>query len=511
MNQEPVKILLIEDNLGDARLISAMLNDVSNFGYKVEHAFRLATGLEKLEKSSFDIVLLDPGLPDGESLDTLESINAVAPSLPIIIMTGLEDEKLAIKTVQLGAQDYLVKLQVDGNMLARAIRYAIERKKTEEKLRESEEMYHSLFNNNCSVMLLIDSYTGIIVDANSSACSFYGYSMDELVGRGMSDISCLPGENIHERMNYIRNNEQRHFLNQHKLADSGIRDVEVYSGLLKMKGQDLLYMIVHDITERKKAEEQLQKNKEILEKNAIELVVLNEKLAETNAGKDKFLSVISHDLKSPFQGLLGLSKALAEEYSTLTEEERINYANYLNATTQGIYHLIENLLQWSRIEMGRISYQPSSIEILAEVTYVIHLLGPKFLKKKISYKIDIPEHYYLYADSDILNSILQNLISNAIKFSNAGDMISVSLFDAGEFAGIAISDTGTGIDVADISNLFCIDFRKSKKGTDNEKGTGLGLIICKELVEKHGGKIWVESQPGYGSTFKFTIPKATPQ
>ncbi|MGE5681649.1 MAG: ATP-binding protein [Bacillota bacterium] len=517
MDPEFIKVLLIEDNIGDARLINEMMSDINNVLCRFDHAFRLSTGLEKLESNSYDVVLLDLGLPDSKGLEALKKVNAAARSLPIIIMTGLEDEALAVEAVKMGAQDYLLKMQIDSYLLLRSIRYAIERKKSEEHLRESEERYHSLFRNNYSTILIIDTETGEIVDANAAACEFYGYSKEELTSRKIAEINCLPEGEIFTKMNLARNYTDNHFFFRHRLASGEVRDVEVYSGPIVLKKKQLLYSIVHDITERKKAEEQVRKyveelraSKEMLEKNAAEMAELNKKLHETNASKDKFLSIVSHDLKSPFQGLLGLSKALAEEYSTLTESERIRYAAYLSNTTQHLYNLIENMLQWSRIETGKVKFQPIEISAYAEAMYVISLLNGRVVKKNISIVNLIEKELCIYADNEMFNSLLQNLITNAIKFTYTGGTVTISsfsgYFNGIEETGIAISDDGVGISEEQLEDLFRLDVRDSKPGTENEKGTGLGLIICKEIVEKHGGKIWAESQSGKGSTFKFTLP-----
>lgn len=371
------KILLIEDNLGDARLISEMLSELDDVRCRLDHSFRLSSGLERLRKENYDVVLLDLGLPDSRGLNTLKSVNAQAVRIPIVIMTGLEDEELATTAVQLGAQDYLLKMQIDGNLLLRAIRYAIERKKVEEKL----------------------------------------------------------------------------------------------------------------------------------EDNARELKELNARLSEINSSKDKFFSIMSHNLRSPFNSLLNLSRTMVEEFETLSPEELKKWSGYIYESSRNLFNLVENLLQWSRLERGEVEFSPVEIELYPEIAYNMKLFKGSLLKKNIASEIQVEDNTYAYADPNMVDSILQNLISNAIKYTKSGGKITVSSSESPEWVEICVSDTGIGMEEQEIADLFRIDRRQSRQGTEKEGGTGLGLILSKELVEKHGGRISVESEPGKGSAFKFTLPK----
>lgn len=392
MNSDAVRILIIEDNIGDAKLISETIKDTNNFRCRFDHAFRLATGLEQLEKNQFDVVLLDLGLPDSEGLEGLMRLHEAAPSLPIVILTGLDDEEMAFKAMQLGAQDYLIKQQIDSSLLIRSIRYAIERKKNEEKVR--------------------------------------------------------------------------------------------------------LYV------------EELKNNQIQLEKNARQLEQLNSQLQAVNASKDKFLSIISHDLKSPFQGLLGISEALAHEYSNLQENERVYYAEAMYNTIQHMNKLIDNVLQWSRLETDKFPYHPIELEPVHEAQYILSVMETRLIGKNIKVRNNIERSLRVFADPDMVHSIIQNLLTNAVKFSREGSMINLFSFDSEDgLAGIAVQDNGIGMKGDDLENIFRIDVRISRAGTNDEKGTGLGLIICREMVEKHGGRIWAESRPGEGSTFMFTLPR----
>ncbi len=260
---------------------------------------------------------------------------------------------------------------------------------------------------------------------------------------------------------------------------------------------------------------QLQANKNLLEERARELAHLNAQLAdsekmlkELNSSKDKLFSIIAHDLKSPFQPLIGLSEILIEEYDSLTQEERDRFIRELNNTIKNQYKLVENLLDWSRIQTGRMEFLPEKINLADSVDSNISLLSQNALIKNIELINQVPNDIFVIADLNMLQSVIQNLVSNAIKFTKPNGKVTISSQTRKNDIEISIADNGVGMLQEVKENLFKIDKHQSTLGTAQEKGTGLGLIICKELVEKNGGKIWVESEINKGSKFTFTLRKA---
>ncbi len=253
------------------------------------------------------------------------------------------------------------------------------------------------------------------------------------------------------------------------------------------------YGISQDITERVKYEE-------ILKKSEAEL-------RELNAAKDKFFSIISHDLKSPFNSILGLSNLLVEQIQAKNNEGIEEYAGIIRNSSQRAMDLLMNLLEWTRSQTGRMEFFPEYTELVALINDVIELLSDSALQKSITILQELPKEVNVVADKAMISTILRNLISNAIKFTHTGGRIVIS----GEIKNaeliIAIRDNGVGIKQESIDKLFRIDESISTSGTNNEQGTGLGLILCKELIEKHEGKIWVESEVGKGSKFSFSIPQ----
>jgi len=250
---------------------------------------------------------------------------------------------------------------------------------------------------------------------------------------------------------------------------------------------------------------QIQK-KELEELNAAKDKLLKE-LGELNATKDKFFSIIAHDLRSPFNGLIGASDLLIQSFENLEKEIVIDLIRSMNTASRNAFNLLNNLLEWSRSQTGRIEWDPNITDISRIIRENKILLKQNFEEKGIGLFNEIQENTFVYADEHMINTVIRNLITNALKYSRRGEEIRISSKEIGNFLEISVSDTGTGIKPQDIGKLFRIDVHHTTKGTENEQGTGLGLILCKEFVEKHKGKIWVESELGKGTTFRFTLPK----
>lgn len=247
---------------------------------------------------------------------------------------------------------------------------------------------------------------------------------------------------------------------------------------------------------------------------AIERKMFEEKLMETteelmraNSEKDKFFSIIAHDLRSPFHSLFGFSEMLATELHNLSNEEITFMSKEIYKGLKNLYNLLENLLEWSRLERDKMEFQPSEFNLFELVNEVYELLKHNAYSKNVSLINNIEENCLIIADRNMTKSIIQNLVSNAIKFSYSEGKIITNGNRKNNDVLISVEDNGMGIRKEDLNKLFKIDFQLSTIGTANEKGTGLGLILCKELIEKHKGKIWVESELNKGSKFFFTIPQ----
>ncbi|MBZ0199950.1 MAG: PAS domain S-box protein [Ignavibacteriaceae bacterium] len=250
-------------------------------------------------------------------------------------------------------------------------------------------------------------------------------------------------------------------------------------------------------------------SRDITAKKEIEQKLNNytEELKQLNANKDKFFSILAHDLRSPFTALLGYSDFICNDYASLSEEEIKEFAGNINTVAKNVYGLLENLLDWSRIQTGKIPYKPEVFNFYSVAKNVFTLFNESAQKKNIMLKIEGDESIQAFGDDNMVHTVLRNLISNAIKFTKVGGVIKILIEPHDDkMVRISVIDNGVGILEKDMNKLFDLSISFSTTGTSKEAGTGLGLILCKELVEKNGGNIWVESKQGEGSSFIFTLP-----
>jgi signal transduction histidine kinase len=229
-------------------------------------------------------------------------------------------------------------------------------------------------------------------------------------------------------------------------------------------------------------------------------------LKELNSSKDKFFSIIAHDLKHPFNTIIGFSRLLRDEAETREPDKIQEIAAIINNSAVQTFRLLENLLEWANAQRKKVTFIPVQIDLRGLMEEEFPTLNNSAADKNIGLRSTIPENIILYADRNMIRTIIRNLISNAIKFTNRNGKVEISALEINNTVEISISDTGVGMSEEIISKLFRIDGDVSTKGTENEKGTGLGLFLCKEFVDQHSGKIIVESNPGIGSVFKIVFP-----
>lgn len=236
------------------------------------------------------------------------------------------------------------------------------------------------------------------------------------------------------------------------------------------------------------------------------LVKGREKALAMSKTKDKFFSIISHDLRSPFNGFLNLTEIFAEQPEALSKDELKSLGAELNKAAQNQYRLLNDLLNWAKIQKDNFVFNPATLNLFEEVNSVFTFYEISAKQKGINLLNEVEENISIYFDHDMLSVVLRNLISNSIKFTESGGYIKVTAKQNGNRVFVSVSDNGTGIKSEDIIKLFRIDHRFTTLGTREEKGTGLGLTLCREIIERNGGKITVESEPGKGSTFNFSLP-----
>jgi signal transduction histidine kinase len=229
-------------------------------------------------------------------------------------------------------------------------------------------------------------------------------------------------------------------------------------------------------------------------------------LRQLNADKDRFLIILGHDLINPFNTLLGYSELLLADIRKLEIDEIEYQLKNINKAAQNSYNLLVDILMWARTQSGKIPFKPQELNISDILNDTLEILNPTANAKNITINYYTADHIAVIADFDMLKTVLRNLVLNAIKFTNSGGAININAEENSDSVTISVSDNGIGIRAENLAKLFDISQVFTTTGTAEETGTGLGLLLCKEFVEKHGGKIWVESESGKGSDFKFTLP-----
>ncbi len=395
----------------------------------------------------------------------------------------------------------IVKRDLDGKPLkiTGLVLNITQRKQSEEAQKESELRYRKLFKNSPSGIMVLDE-NGIILDANDVNTKTTLYPLSELIG---SDVRImLPPEKaymVSENINRILTGEviEEEVVNIRKDGTLGVFLLKEVAITLP-DGRLGILSVSNDITARKQSDSEIK--------------LKNEELHKLNIQKDKFFSIIAHDLRSPFQTLVGFSPMAEEKLLSLPLEKIQKIAVNMRRSANKLFNLVENLLEWSLMQQGVIKYEPRSFLLSVTIGEIISLVQDTANRKMIEICLDVPEDLVVIADAKMLESIIHNLVFNALKFTHRGGNIIVSAKSVSDkLVVISVSDTGIGMNMKIIDHLYQLDANISRRGTEGESGTGLGLIICRDFIERHGGKLWVESEEGRGSTFCFSLPLLNPQ
>jgi PAS domain S-box-containing protein len=407
-------------------------------------------------------------------------------------------------------------------------------KSQQKEIAESEKRFRVLFKDSPDAYLILKD--GIIADCNTSTEVLLGADKINIIGKSTAEISPVyqpdgkkSSDTANEMILKAIKSGNITYDWVHRRFDGENFWVEVSVSPLSLEGKPELYISWRDITQRKISEEEMIELNEhlrisnefvetsLFEKNSLieELSATQEKLEKINSEKDKFFSIIAHDLKSPFSGFLGLTKIMAEDIQNLSMRDMQEFSKSMQDSATNLYKLLENLLEWARMKRGVTVFNPDTCMLPFMVKQVLDIQLEVAKQKQIEFINNVANDITVIADESMLNTVLRNLISNALKFTPRGGIIEVGatvqpsedLKRSEGSAVIYVKDSGIGMSADTKSNLFKLDAKVSRPGTEDEPSTGLGLILCKEFIEKHGGKIWVESEEGKGSTFYFSLPK----
>lgn len=404
--------------------------------------------------------------------------------------------ELSIGTFESDNKDYVV-------MIARDV---TERIRAQRAIKESEEKYRNITENIDDFLFTFERIGLAIrpIFCTSSIQKVTGYTQTEFLTDSKlflkaihpSDFASLKPKLINLMKSRIQLSGEFEFRIINKQGNivwtrAKINLVRSATGRIQK-----IFGLVSDVTFRKRAEEELKKS--------------TQNLIKLNETKDRFISIISHDLRTPFSSILGFTDLLAND-DELTDDERKQYIKYIQESSRSMLALVNSLLDWTRLQTGRIKFEPEKIDVSKVITDSVNALSGSAMQKGIEVTSYVNQSLFLFVDKHLITQVFNNLISNAIKFTNRGGVITISTEAVANsrFVKFNVKDTGVGIKEDDLAKLFSVDAKFTSEGTAGEKGSGLGLSLVKEIVEKHGGTILVESEYGKGTEFIFTLPIAS--
>ncbi|MFZ4591226.1 MAG: PAS domain S-box protein [Ignavibacteria bacterium] len=457
-------------------------------------AFELLMGMPKskfIGKADHDF--FDKKIADALRADDLKTMEQAAPHRYEEWIT-IKDRKSLFETIKKPYRDGTGEI-IGILGISRDI---TERKEAETKLKESEERFETLAEHSRVITWEIDA-NGLYTYISDVCRTVLGYNPEEIIGKKhFYDLHPEEGRETFK-------SEVFGFLMQKKLVRGHINPLENKEGKVVWVSTNALPTLFSDgklmgcrgtdtdVTERKEALEQIkQKNKELL---------------ELNSEKDMFFSIIAHDLRGPFNGFLGLTDVFVSELTTMSIEEIQKLAVMMKESANNLYRFLENLLEWSQMNRGLTIVNPNELSIHNIIHDNIRLIKDQATIKEIEISTDVPEGMTVFADKYMLETVLRNLLSNAVKYTKKGGSIAVSARNTTDkLIEVSVTDTGIGMNKEMIHDLFRIDAKTSRKGTDGESSTGLGLLICREFIEKNEGILTVDSKEGKGSTFRVSLP-----
>jgi len=517
-NEMPVRVLGVRMDITERKLLEEELLKNRSLLTKTEEkgkiggwSIDLETSTQNWTAETFRILEIDltqgePKLPDAIEFIDMDFRSVVKKAIHGAIENGAAyDEEWKIITLK-GNKRWLHSVgeayQKNGKTIRieGSIQDITDRKKAEEELSNSEERFHSLFDNMGEGVALHDlvfeegkpvNYR--IIEVNNAFLKIIGISRENVVGKLCTEVyNTINPPFFEEYTDVVRSKKSICF-------DTYFAQMEKHFGIsVAPWSENGFATIFSDISKRIKAEEEIN--------------LKNDELKKINAEKNKFFSIIAHDLRGPFGTFIGFTEMMVSDLNEMEPSQILELAEMMQKSASNLYILLNNLLEWSQIQQGLIPFNPTVIQLrsLADESAAMVLDAAK--NKGIELASDIQENIEAFTDSHILQTIMRNLVSNAIKFTPEGGKVSLSAkVDNDLNIQISIHDTGIGMSKAMVDNLFRVDVKTNRLGTNNEPSSGLGLLLCREFIEKYGGKLWVESEEGKGSTFYFTIPKHVPE
>jgi len=483
MNLEDVRILLVEDNAIEARMLREMIREACSGPFHLEHKDRLSSALDFLSSGQFDVVLLDLSLPDARGLESVTQLHAHSPKVPIVVLTSLDDEAVAVRALRAGAQDYLIKGRVGGDLLVRSVRYACERARAVEALERREEHYRSLTENSLDLVSIVRA-DGTIRYASASHKRILGYDPEELVGRNAFDlIHADDRDRVQGAARESRGTMPLEYRFLHR--DGSFRTMESFMrDLSHLAGVGGVVVNSRDVTDRRRLEEQLHHSQRI------------EAMGRLAGG-------VAHDFNNLLMVISGHSQMLLD--SMLPGDPARDDLDQVVRAADRATDLTRQLLAFSR----RHTVKPALVNLNQLVQQMERMLG-RVLGEHIHLLTDLAsDGSFVHADPGQLEQVLLNLALNARDAMPTGGVLTLKTSNSSgpdspisPAVVLSVSDTGTGIASDVLPHVFEPFF------TTKEHGTGLGLATSYGIIKQAGGEIEVKSRPGAGTTFRIFLPAA---
>jgi two-component system sensor histidine kinase UhpB len=477
----PAVVLVVEDDPSYGLLLQSILEESEYGPFEVTHIRWLSEALEALRRTHFDAIILDLSLPDSIGLDTLSAVLAHAPDAPVIVLTALADESLGIRAVQQGAQDYLIKGRVEDELLVRSVRYAIERRRAEERHRETEESFRLMFFNNPLPMWVYDVETLRFLEVNDAAVARYGYSRDEFLSMRITDIR--PQEDVPRLLEEVQSERPRLQFSgewRHLRKDGQIIEVLITSHALTFAGRRAALVVAEDITERKNYERQL-------EEHAASQVRLLSQLMSAQEAERRRLSRDIHDgpLQSLGVALLAADRAMRRyergQHELVYQELRALRDN-LQTTVGEIRAVLADLSLDILKTFGLAAALRNHLDRLSELTG-LKVRMRNYVRRRLPPAIEL-----------LMYRLAQEALANVRKHSRC-KTVTLTLRIQDNMLHMIISDDGVGFDLEAVL-----------RQEERQAGHGLGLRSMQERVRAAGGDLSIESAPGKGTTLEFWCP-----